>query len=79
MNAKNVLVEGVRIIGAPMFVVHLLYSENATVRNVMIETYPGPHANGIVVDSSRFRVQKNLGLDNQALRARVNLKTAVQE
>jgi polygalacturonase len=54
MNAKNVLVEGVRIIGAPMFVVHLLYSENATVRNVMIETYPGPHTNGIVADSSRF-------------------------
>ncbi len=54
MNARNVLVEGVRIIGAPMFVVHLLYSENATVRNVMIQTYPGPHANGIVVDSSRF-------------------------
>ena len=37
-----------------MFVVHLLYSENATVRNVMIETYPGPHTNGIVADSSRF-------------------------
>ncbi len=54
MNAKNVLVEDVRIVGAPMFVVHLLYSENATVRNVMIQTYPGPHANGIAVDSSRF-------------------------
>ncbi len=54
MNARNVLVEGVRFIGAPMFVVHLLYSENATVRNVMIETYPGPHTNGIVADSSRF-------------------------
>ena len=54
MNAKNVLVEGLRFIGAPMFVVHLLYSENATVRNVMIETYPGPHTNGIVADSSRF-------------------------
>jgi polygalacturonase len=53
-NAKNVLVENIRIVGAPMFVVHLLYSENATVRNVMIEAYPGPHANGIVVDSSRF-------------------------
>ncbi|HVU33550.1 MAG TPA: glycoside hydrolase family 28 protein [Opitutaceae bacterium] len=53
-NAKNVLVDGVRIIGAPMFVVHLLYCDNATVRNVMVETYPGPHANGIVVDSSRF-------------------------
>lgn len=53
-NSKNILVEDVRIIGAPMFVVHLLYSENATVRNVMIEANPGPHVNGIVVDSSRF-------------------------
>jgi polygalacturonase len=54
MNAKNVLVEGIRVIAAPMFVVHLLYAENATVRNVMIETYPGPHSNGIVADSSRW-------------------------
>jgi polygalacturonase len=54
MNAKNVLVEDVHFVGAPMFVVHLLYTENATVRNVMIETYPGPHTNGIVADSSRF-------------------------
>ena len=53
-NSKNILVENVRIIGAPMFVVHLLYSENVTVRNVMIEAFPGPHVNGIVVDSSRF-------------------------
>ncbi len=54
MNAKNVLVEGVHVAGAPMFVVHLLYTENATVRDVTIETYPGPHSNGIVADSSRF-------------------------
>jgi polygalacturonase len=54
MNSKNVLVEGVRIVGAPMFVVHLLYTENATVRNIMVEAFPGPHANGIVADSSRF-------------------------
>lgn len=53
-NSKNILVENVRIIGAPMFVVHLLYSEYATVRNVMIQANPGPHVNGIVVDSSRF-------------------------
>ncbi len=53
-NSKNILVENIRIVGAPMFVVHLLYSENATVRNVMIEAFPGPHVNGIVVDSSRF-------------------------
>lgn len=59
-RAKNVLVENVRIVGAPMFVVHLLYSENATVRNMIIEAYPGPHANGIVVDSSRFvRIANN--------------------
>jgi polygalacturonase len=53
-KSRNVLVEGIRIVGAPMFVVHLLYSENATVRNIMVETYPGPHANGIVADSSRY-------------------------
>jgi polygalacturonase len=54
MNAKNVLVEGVRFIGSPMWTIHLLYSENATVRNVIIETHPGVHTDGIVVDSSRF-------------------------
>jgi polygalacturonase len=54
MNAKNVMVEGVHFVGAPMFVVHFLYSENATARNLIIETYPGPHANAIVVDSSRY-------------------------
>ena len=53
-NSKNILVEGIHVVGAPMFVVHLLYSENATVRNVTIDAYPGPHVNGIVVDSSRF-------------------------
>jgi polygalacturonase len=54
MNAKNILVEGVRFIGSPMWTIHLLYSENATVRNVTIETHPGVHTDGIVVDSSRF-------------------------
>ena len=53
-NAKNILIDGVHLVGGPAFVVHLLYSENATVRNVVIDAYPGPHANGIVVDSSRF-------------------------
>jgi polygalacturonase len=54
INSKNILIENVRIVGAPMFVVHLLYSEYATVRNIMIQANPGPHVNGIVVDSSRF-------------------------
>jgi polygalacturonase len=54
MNSKNILVSGLRIIGSPMWTVHLLYSENATVENLVIETYPGVHTDGIVVDSSRF-------------------------
>lgn len=53
-RAKNVLIENIHVVGGPMFVVHLLYSENATVRNLVIDSWPGPHANGIVVDSSRF-------------------------
>jgi polygalacturonase len=53
-HAKNVLVENLRLEGGPMFIVHLLYSENATFRNLIIHSYPGPHTNGIVADSSRF-------------------------
>jgi polygalacturonase len=54
MNCKNVLVEGLHIVGSPMWTVHLLYTENADVENMVIETYPGVHTDGIVVDSSRF-------------------------
>ncbi|HEX4066258.1 MAG TPA: glycoside hydrolase family 28 protein [Acidobacteriaceae bacterium] len=53
-RAKNVVVENIRLQGGPMFIVHLLYSENATVQNVIVDSYPGPHTNGIVADSSRF-------------------------
>ena len=54
MNSRNILVSGLRFVGSPMWTVHLLYSENATVENLVIETYPGVHTDGIVVDSSRF-------------------------
>lgn len=54
MNSKDVLVDNVHFIGSPMWTVHLLYTTNATVRNVVIETYPGVHTDGIVIDSSRF-------------------------
>ncbi|HEY3836649.1 MAG TPA: glycoside hydrolase family 28 protein [Bryobacteraceae bacterium] len=53
MDSKNVLIEGLRFIGSPMWTVHLLYSDNVTVRDLMIETYPGVHTDGIAVDSSR--------------------------
>ncbi|HVM61020.1 MAG TPA: glycoside hydrolase family 28 protein [Verrucomicrobiae bacterium] len=53
MDATNVLIEGIHFVGSSMWTVHLLYSDNAVVRNVIIETYPGVHTDGIAVDSSR--------------------------
>jgi hypothetical protein len=53
MDCTNVLIEGVHFIGSSMWTIHLLYSDNATVHNVIIETYPGVHTDGIAVDSSR--------------------------
>jgi polygalacturonase len=54
MNSKRVVVEGVHFQGSPMWTVHLLYTEWAEVRDVVIDTYPGVHTDGIVIDSSRF-------------------------
>ena len=53
MECKNVLVEGVHFVGSSMWTIHLLYADNAVVRDVMIETYPGVHTDGIGIDSSR--------------------------
>jgi len=53
MDSTNVLIEGVHFVGSSMWTIHLLYTDNAAVRNVIIETYPGVHTDGIVVDSSR--------------------------
>ena len=54
MDSKNVLVDGLHFVGSPMWTIHLLYTENAVVQNLVIETYPGVHTDGIVIDSSRF-------------------------
>ena len=53
MDSRNVLIEGLRFIGSPMWTVHLLYSDNVVVRDLIIESYPGVHTDGIAVDSSR--------------------------
>jgi len=53
MDSRNVLIEGLHFAGSPMWTIHLLYSDNVTVHGVTIETYPGVHTDGIVVDSSR--------------------------
>src|ERR1019366_8671434 len=53
MDSRNVLIEGLQFVGSPMWTIHLLYSDNVVVRDVIIETYPGVHTDGIAVDSSR--------------------------
>lgn len=53
MNSKNVLIEGVHIVGSSMWTIHILYCENVVIRNVIIETYPGRNTDGIDIDSSR--------------------------
>jgi hypothetical protein len=54
MNSRNIRIDGLRFIGSSMWTIHLLYSENAVVENLVIEAYPGVHADGIVIDSSRY-------------------------
>lgn len=54
MNCKNVLVEGIHVIGSAMWPVYLLYSENVVVHGITIETYPGIHTGGIYLSSSSF-------------------------
>jgi hypothetical protein len=53
MNSTNILVEGIHFAGSPMWTIHLLYSDNCVVQNVIIEVCPGVHADGIAIDSSR--------------------------
>jgi polygalacturonase len=54
MNCKNVLIEGIHIIGSPMWPVHILYSENVVVHAITVETYPGVHTGGIYISSGRY-------------------------
>ena len=63
MNSKNIRIDGLHIIGSSMWTVHLLYSENAVVENMDIEAYPGVHADGVVIDSSRFVKLENDYID----------------
>jgi polygalacturonase len=53
VESKNVLIEGLHIVGSPMWTLHLLYSENVVIRNVIVETYPGGNTDGVDIDSCR--------------------------
>lgn len=64
MEAKNILIQGIHIVGSPFWTIHLLYSTNTVIRDVTIETYPGSFTDGIVIDSSRDVRIDNCYLDN---------------
>jgi hypothetical protein len=53
VESKNVRIEGIHIVGSPMWVIHPLYCENVTIRDVMVESYPGGNTDGVDVDSCR--------------------------
>jgi polygalacturonase len=50
-ESDDVLVEGVTIIDAPMWVNHFIYSDDVTVRGVTVETHR-PNNDGVAIDSS---------------------------
>jgi len=53
MESKNVLVEGIHMVGSSFWTIHMLYSSNVVIRGVTLETYPGAFTGGIYIDSSR--------------------------
>jgi polygalacturonase len=61
-ESRNVLIEGIRILGAPYWAIHVLYSEKVVIRDVAIETY-GAGADGIDIDSCRDVRISNCYLD----------------
>ncbi len=52
-NCENVLVEGVTLNDSPMWNVHLIYSRNAIVRDITVNSLDVPNGDGTVIDSSR--------------------------
>jgi unsaturated rhamnogalacturonyl hydrolase len=52
-RCKNVLIEGVTILRAPMWVLHPLECENVTVRDVTVSSH-GPNNDGCNPESSRY-------------------------
>jgi polygalacturonase len=53
VESRNVLIEGIHIMGSPMWVLHMLYCENVVIRNVVVESFPGANTDGVDIDSCR--------------------------
>jgi len=50
VRCRNVLIEGIKIVGSPMWVLHPLYCTNVTIRGVTVEA-EGPNTDGCDPDS----------------------------
>jgi len=51
-ESENILVEGITLNDGPMWNVHLIYSKNAIVRDVTVNSLNAPNGDGVVIDSS---------------------------
>jgi polygalacturonase len=51
-KCENVLVEGITLNDSPMWNVHLVYTKNAIVRDVTVNSLDAPNGDGVVIDSS---------------------------
>lgn len=63
MRCRNVLIEGVRIINSPMWVLNPLYCTNVTVSGVTVET-TGPNTDGCDPDSCTDVLIQDCSFDN---------------
>lgn len=52
-KCENVLVEGITLDDSPMWNVHLIYTKNAIVRDVTVNSLDAPNGDGVVIDSSK--------------------------
>lgn len=52
-KSSGILVEGIHLLNSPMWNVHLVYSQQAIVRNISVNSLEAPNGDGVVIDSSR--------------------------
>lgn len=52
-ECENVLIEGIHILGSPLWTIHILYSGNVIIRDVTLKTFPGSFTGTLYIDSSR--------------------------
>jgi len=52
-DCENVLIEGITLNDTPMWNVHLVYTRNAIVRGITVNSLEAPNGDGVVIDSSR--------------------------